>query len=64
MFTNTHLSGAVDGTHIRLDNMREVPEPFHPQTFWCRKGYHSLNVLVFADMDHRNIHEFHYKVYE
>jgi len=45
----------VDGTHIRLENspiQDDLPEGVHPQDFWCRKQFFSLNVQLIGDNRH------------
>ena len=46
-----NVIGAIDGSHIPLDNLRGIPAPFVKRDFYCRKGFNSLNVLIFAGRD-------------
>ncbi len=47
-----NIALGVDGTQIRLGNKpraSDMPTALHPQYFWCRKQYYSLNCQVIGD---------------
>ena len=49
-----NVIGGIDGSHVRMECLtRQMPDGMDKEIFRNRKGWYSLNVLVFGGYDHR-----------
>ena len=49
-----NVIGGIDGSHVRMECLtRQIPDGMDKEIFRNRKGWYSLNVLVFGGYDHR-----------